>query len=294
MTIFRLTAQLFIYGLVLSMLLTGAALVIGQAVPTDMIAYISKRQRSGELSLMDLGTGLRQSVMGDVANDSSPAWSPDGERLAFVSSRDGNYEIYTVRFDGSDLRRLTDIAATDSRPVWSPDGTEIAFISDRTISAPRAYLMDSDGRNLRVFPGLPAMNYTPLWSNDGERLAFLNDIAREVHILDTEDMSLVRIEHFGSVLSLDWSPDGNQIGFVTDRGGSRRFELYALDLTTGFIEQLSTTHNYVSELDWSPDGQHILYTAQNSLGQFDIYMTDADGGRPQYIAPGESPVWRPR
>jgi serine/threonine-protein kinase len=67
----------------------------------------------------------------DSADDTAPALSPDGHRVVFMSNRDGNWEIYMVNADGSDLRRLTDNAAPDGLPVWSPDGRAIAFVSDR-------------------------------------------------------------------------------------------------------------------------------------------------------------------
>ncbi|MCB0209941.1 MAG: PD40 domain-containing protein [Anaerolineae bacterium] len=73
-----------------------------------------------------------QQLTTDPAADMLPAWSPDGRWLAFVSTRDGNPEIYITRPDGSDLRRLTDNPAGDWRPVWLPNGREIIFNSDRS------------------------------------------------------------------------------------------------------------------------------------------------------------------
>ena len=66
------------------------------------------------------------------ANDGQPAWSPDGHTVAFVSDRDGNWEIYAINADGSWLRRVTDDIHTDGLPAWAADGTRIAFLSDRT------------------------------------------------------------------------------------------------------------------------------------------------------------------
>jgi TolB protein len=63
--------------------------------------------------------------------DMWPAWSPDGKRIAFVSNRDGNYELYLMNADGSEPRNLTNHPATDSSPCWSPDGKRIAFVSTR-------------------------------------------------------------------------------------------------------------------------------------------------------------------
>ena len=65
------------------------------------------------------------------AADYRPAWSPDGARIAFVSTRDGNPEIYVMNADGTSPVRLTSYAGYDADPAWSPDGSRIAFSSDR-------------------------------------------------------------------------------------------------------------------------------------------------------------------
>ena len=72
------------------------------------------------------GSGLRRLTR---EGRGTPAWSPDGRRIAFVSRRDGNLEIYVMNADGSGQRRLTRNAVRDSDPVWSPDGRKVAFVS---------------------------------------------------------------------------------------------------------------------------------------------------------------------
>jgi Tol biopolymer transport system component len=65
------------------------------------------------------------------SHDNFASWSPDGERIAFTSDRDGDYEIYTIRRDGTDLRRLTHTPGNDAHNAWSPDGEWIVFASER-------------------------------------------------------------------------------------------------------------------------------------------------------------------
>ena len=67
----------------------------------------------------------------NAAADMNPDWSPDGQHVAFSTTRDGNFEIYTMNADGSNLNRVTNNIAADDRPAYSPDGTKIAFDSNR-------------------------------------------------------------------------------------------------------------------------------------------------------------------
>jgi TolB protein len=85
-------------------------------------------------------------------NAASPVWSPDGKQIAFItSSLDGNYEIYAIHADGTNLRRLTNNPYFDGMPSWSPDSRQIAFVSaaDRLQSMHDIYLMNADGTNIR-------------------------------------------------------------------------------------------------------------------------------------------------
>ena len=111
-------------------------------------------------------------------SDYSPAWSPDGQRIAFVSFRDGNYEIYVMNADGSEITRLTDTSryaarVFDGSPAWSPDGQRIAFQSDRDGNY-EIYVMYADGSApTRLTDG--SDNGNPVWSPDGQRIAFTSD-----------------------------------------------------------------------------------------------------------------------
>jgi Tol biopolymer transport system component len=119
------------------------------------IAFTSDRDGNKELYVMN-ADGTDQTRLtndgGTVANafvdevDENPVWSPNGRRIAFDSTRDGQFEIYSMNPDGSGLRRLTDRQSLDAAPAWSPDGGWIAFISDRANKDYRdIWVMRADG-----------------------------------------------------------------------------------------------------------------------------------------------------
>ena len=93
------------------------------------------------------GSGTRKLTHNALQN-AEPAWSPDGRKIAFRSTRNGNRDIYVMNADGSGKRNLTRNAAWDSRPSWSPDGRKIAFVSNRD-GRLEAYVMNADGSGQR-------------------------------------------------------------------------------------------------------------------------------------------------
>ena len=103
-------------------------------------------------------TGDRHGVFG------SPAWSPDGQRIAFISAdENGNYDIYVMNADGSDLTRITDHSVGDYDPFWSPDGRLIAFRSGRDGGYSEIYVMNPDGSGVTRITYRAGDNFRPVW-----------------------------------------------------------------------------------------------------------------------------------
>jgi Tol biopolymer transport system component len=110
-------------------------------------------------------------LTGGPGRNFEPSWSPDGQRIAFTSDRDGNSEIYVMDADGANPTRLTINAARDYAPTWSPDGTKLAFASTRT-GAGDIYSMNADGSGEIRLTNWDLEETTPSWSPDGTRIAF--------------------------------------------------------------------------------------------------------------------------
>jgi len=105
-----------------------------------------------------------------------PSFSPDGKKLAFGSSRDGDYEIYVMDADGNNVRRLTRSPGIDQRPAWSPDGQRLAFVSNRDGNY-EIYVMHADGSNVRRLTRNEERDDYPTWHPDGKRLVFVGERA---------------------------------------------------------------------------------------------------------------------
>lgn len=124
-----------------------------------------------------------------------PVWSPDGQRIAFSSDRDGDSEIFLMNKDGSDLVQLTENDGHDGRPRWSPDGSEIAFETDRDGDDWDIYIMNADGSDPRPVTSNTTSDFAPAWSPDGNWLVYVsnNDEDNEIFIIDINGQNQQRL-----------------------------------------------------------------------------------------------------
>lgn len=168
-----------------------------------------------------------------------PSVSPDGQRVAFVSSRDGDPEIYIMNADGSEVQRLTAFHQEDWAPQWSPDGRWIAFLSNREGRA-RVFVVRPDGTAVRAVSGdAPTGEERDVaWSPDSKRLAFVGRTQTEQGIQTR--IWTVPVEGGAPVALTDgssrndqpaWSPDGKYLAFVSERAGDPDIFLMRADGT---------------------------------------------------------------
>ncbi len=166
--------------------------------------------------------------------DYFPVWSPDGERIAFVSDRDGDWEIYVMNADGGNQKRLTRSPGIDRNPSWSPDGRFITFETNRNGDFDIGVVgtlrqAQGDGAGERVLVDRSGDDLEPLWSPDGSRIAFTGshaNYARDIMLVDPISGSLdyprgllATIEGwwpYNNVGGIAWSPDGKHIAATFD------------------------------------------------------------------------------
>jgi hypothetical protein len=178
------------------------------------LAFQSNRKDNADVYL-----GARR-LTDDSAHDGEPAPSPDGRRIAFVSTRDGNRELYVMRVGGGQQRRLTRSAADDEWPDWSRDGP-LVFQSDRGGDFD-LYVLSAGGSGLRRLTHLLGDERTPAWSPDGSIVAFAADRAGSYDIYTVRaDGSGVRrlTSDPGNDFAPAWSPDARFLVFESDLDG---------------------------------------------------------------------------
>lgn len=240
-----------------------------------------------------------------------PAWSPDGEWIAFLNESGTRGDIYLVRPDGTDLRRLTDSndISRDGNLVWSPDSKQLAYSAYRDGDV-EIYVMDVEDaiQGVAVSRQLtdslpPIQNLVTSWSPDGSRLAFSSDRDgnTEIYLMDLDGSNVVRLtNNQTSDTQPAWSPGGKQIAFSSNRDGN--MEIYILNVEESLQSEEDATvrrlTNYpgddmgpvwmpttnVSELSADP----LLEAPQdNSPVQDAVRTRPADGMDMIYVPAGE-------
>jgi Tol biopolymer transport system component len=236
-----------------------------------------------------------------LASASTSASAPRTERLAFGADVQGNVDVYTVRTDGSGLRRLTDSPAFDACSRYSPDGGWITWC--RGVGAvTEIWVMRADGRRKSQLTRLGGRMTFPDFSPDGRTVAFSGRLAgvsnnNEIYATSRRGDGLIQLTDNSAEDSWPaYSPDGSRIAFMSSRAGVP--QIWVINADGSNPTQLTTDPIAKGQLPrWSPDGNRIAYpTADPTLGE-DIWVIDVDGTDPTRLttAPGREfgPDWSP-
>ena len=238
----------------------------------------------------------------------TPAWSPDGRKLAFVSRRDGNSEIYVINADGSGQENLTQHPARDSHPSWSRDGRKLAFVSRRDGNS-EIYVMNADGSGLRNVTRTPSNDLGPAWSPDGRAIAFVqkiqgkcapsapgtpcsNNYETYLYVVNGDGSGLRRLTTQPAyVFNHSWSADGKTIRYgryLVQADGSGQTEL---PRNVPFARSVVARR----EADRLRGDRH-LPREPNRRRQTGLWVVNADGSNPRQLtryAVGSNPAWSP-
>jgi TolB protein len=193
----------------------------------SLVAFSSLGKDGFQIKMFSLLLGRLVHFNSVGGTNLSPAWSPNGQQLAFSSSRTGDPEIWVSDPQGALAHRITDYKGPDVSPTWNPKtGAQIAWISGRT-GLPQLYIMDSDGSGVaRMTDGGYATS--PSWSPNGQFIAFAWNRkygpgapgGQDIYVMEVASKRWIQLTHdIGRCDFPSWSPDGRHIAFANAPDG---------------------------------------------------------------------------
>jgi TolB protein len=226
----------------------------------------------------------------------SPAWSPDGRQLAYVSFESQKAVVWVQDVSSGQRRPVANFRGSNSAPAWSPDGRQLAMTLSRD-GGSQLFVMPAEGGTPRRLTQSSAIDTEATWSGDGRSIVFVSDRGGgpQVYRVGAAGGDVQRITFNGAYnISPALSPDGKFMAYVSRLGGGT-FRLHLMDLTSATVTALTDTNDDESP-SFAPNGKLIIY-ASRAQGRDVLMTTTLDGKiKARLLATGadvREPVWGP-
>jgi Tol biopolymer transport system component len=241
------------------------------------------------------GTGRRRRT-GALGSSTTPVWSPDGQRIAFVRQTGNASQIYVMNSGGGSQRPLTTGPGRVASPAWSPDGQQIVFTATRD-GVSQITLIRSKGSQRHDLAPSHSDQRAPAWSPDGQIIAFLSKASRgyfELYVIGADGRNLWQVPTpvpglQPDVTGFTWLPDGRLA--YTNRSGPAQEGLTVTTVSGAERQYLGSG----SSAAWSPDGRRFAFVVSHA-GAPEIYVRNAGGKAVRLVDPSLTtvrPAWSP-
>jgi Tol biopolymer transport system component len=267
---------------------------------------------SGDIFVTPVGGAPVRRLTDAPADDAQSAWSPDGRRIAFKSRRDGNNELYVMKYDGTGQTRLTSSpTVSEGQPAWSPNGKRLLYRKTQDnpiVQNADIWQVEVDPRKPNPRPVLerPGDERYPSYSPDGTKIVFRGDTDaidhsgdEELYVMDADGSRVVQLTANAVFDSAPvFSPDGTKIAFESarDSGDPLALDIYVMNADGSGVRRLTDNPAHDEGPAWSPDGTKIAFATERD-SQEEIYVMNADGTQPRSVtvdpSRDESPDWQP-
>jgi TolB protein len=226
------------------------------------IAYVVQTARNAwELHIADADGANSQAALRSREPIISPAWSPDGARLAYVSFESGKPVVYVHAVATGERRAVANFRGSNSAPAWSPDGRALAVTLTREGNS-QIFVMGADGSNVRRLTTSAGIDTEPVFAPDGTTIFFTSDRGGgpQIYRMPAAGGPAQRVTFSGDYnISPRLSPDGRLLAYVARRAG--RFQVHVLDLASGQETPVTDTARDESP-SFAPNGRLLLYATE--------------------------------
>jgi len=246
-----------------------------KGVFSTRIAYVTKAGQRYTLWVADADGESAQSALGSPEPIISPAWSPTGGQLAYVSFESRKPVIYVHDVASGRRRLLANFRGSNSAPAWSPDGRSIAVTLSRD-GGSQLYVMDASGGEPRRLTQSSSIDTEPVFSPDGRTIYFVSDRggAPQIYRMPASGGQAERVTFAGNYnISPAISPDGRWLAYISRVSGA--FKLQVMELASGNVTALTDSSADESP-SFAPNGRLIVYATQQQ-GREALMTTTLDG-----------------
>jgi TolB protein len=272
-------------------------------IAQTQITYASEKSGNKEIWIMDYDGANQHQVTTLKSISLTPRWSPDATRIAFtcyVPFRGiTSAQICIYSTDSTHLIAFPRYRGTNSSPAWSPDGSQLAFMSSQG-GDPEIYVSDVTGGHLHRVTFAAGVSTSPAWNpKTGKQIVFVSDRAGSPVLYlsnsDGSDVQKIDLPDMGYVIDPSWSPNGQLVAFSWRRP-SGNYDIYAMDIVSHQLVELTRDEGRNERPSWAPDGRHLVFESTRT-GTRQIWSMLADGSQPRqltYQGQNESPNWSPK